>query len=104
GMSPSQSPSGAMPRRVAMLAFPEVELLDVVGPLEVFASANAIRAGEAPGAPPLYRTVILAPEAGLLGAASGLRIAADAAFRDLSGPLDTLLVAGGAGVHAAVAD
>lgn len=48
--TPPIPPSG--PRRVEVLAFPSVQLLDVAGPLQVFSSANE-RAAEQ-GGPPLY--------------------------------------------------
>ncbi|TXN43308.1 GlxA family transcriptional regulator, partial [Methylobacterium sp. WL18] len=39
------------PRPVELLAFPAVQLLDVAGPLQVFATANDLSGGLAPYAP-----------------------------------------------------
>ena len=36
------------PRRVALLAFPEAQILDVIGPLEVFSSATRLLAAIQP--------------------------------------------------------
>ncbi|TIW80814.1 MAG: AraC family transcriptional regulator, partial [Mesorhizobium sp.] len=45
-------------RRIEILAYPDIQLLDVSGPLQVFASANDFRtqAGEAPA----YDVVVVA--------------------------------------------
>jgi len=78
-----------------MIAFAGAELLDVVGPLEAFASADAlaVRGGT-------YTVTIVAKVAGPLSASSGLAIQATADFGALA-EADTVLVAGGAGVEAA---
>jgi transcriptional regulator GlxA family with amidase domain len=85
-------------RRVVVIAFPGVQSLDVTGPVEVFASANdrerrreyAITLASADGRP--VRT------------SSGLSLVPDAAVSDVRGPVDTLVVAGGDGTAAALAD
>jgi transcriptional regulator GlxA family with amidase domain len=86
------------PHRVAMIAFPGVELLDVVGPLEAFASADALAARGG-----TYTVTIVAKEAGPLPASSGLAIHATADFAATE-TADTVLVAGGAGVESAAQD
>src|ERR1043166_5560551 len=88
------------PRRIEILAFPDVQLLDVAGPLQVFASANDL--ARAAGKPPSYEMAVVA-ERPLVTASAGLRLAA----QDLSepgAPLDTLIVAGGFGVGPARAE
>jgi transcriptional regulator GlxA family with amidase domain len=80
-------------RRILILAFPDVQSLDVAGPAEVFAAA-----GEE------YRIEVVAPAAGVVRAASGLSLWADRAVSDVRGPLDTLVVAGGEGTPAVMAD
>lgn len=86
------------PHRVAMIAFAGAELLDVVGPLEAFASADALAARSA-----TYAVTIVAHEAGALPTASGLVIQATADFTATDGA-DTVLVAGGVGIEAAAQD
>ena len=81
-----------------VLAFPAVQLLDVAGPLQVFATANERGAVGTPYAP----RVIAAGDLGLT-ASAGLRLVADP-LPDLDAPLDTLVIAGGPGVLAACDD
>src|SRR2546429_2604666 len=83
-------------RRIVFVAGPGVEILDLVGPLQVFARASEMHATENPGSPPIYSmevaTVSSRPS---LIANCGLRIIADMTFREVRGKIDTLLVAGG---------
>jgi transcriptional regulator GlxA family with amidase domain len=83
-----------------MLAFPQAQVLDVTGPLEVFAMATQAAARPEHG----YRIELVAARRGPLEMSSGLRLVADAAFADVRGPIDTLLVAGGEGVRQAIRD
>jgi transcriptional regulator GlxA family with amidase domain len=91
--------------RVAMVAYPDVQLLDVVGPLEVF--ARTTRWLEEKGLRsrgPAYDVEVVAPRRGRLRASSGLSLFADRALSGLRGPLDTVLVAGGRGTAKACED
>jgi transcriptional regulator GlxA family with amidase domain len=83
------------PRQVEVLAFPDVQLLDVAGPVQVFADANHWAAR--PDAPVAYRIRVIAPEGAQIRATSGLAFATDP-LPDPGEPLDTLIVAGGQGV------
>lgn len=85
-------------RHVAIVVYPDVQSLDVTGPLEVFAHANTL------GADPAYATTVVAPTGGLLRTSSGLGIVADRAIADHHGPIDTLVVAGGVGTAGALGD
>lgn len=91
------------PRRVAMVAFDGVQILDVTGPLEVFAMATR-RLTELGGRDPGYAVEVIARRAGLLTASSGVRLLAERALGAVGGGVDTLLVAGGDGTAAAVDD
>ena len=97
--SPRFSPNQV--RSIEVLAFPSVQLLDVTGPLQVFASTNDIVA-EAGGTPP-YAVRVVAPGGERVTASAGVGLAADP-LPPMGAPLDTLVVAGGQGVEAAVAD
>jgi transcriptional regulator GlxA family with amidase domain len=88
-------------RVIELLAFPAVQMLDVTGPLQVFASANDHVAET--GAEPPYVLRVVAPGGQGVVASAGLGIAADP-LPPASGALDTLMVAGGAGVEAAASD
>ena len=83
-------------QRVVFVAAPEVEILDLVGPLQVFARAAEMFARENSGRPPIYSVEVVSTTARRsLVANCGLRVTADATFRELRGNIDTLLVAGG---------
>ena len=98
---PSAPPLPARrPRRVAMLTFPDVQVLDVMGPLEVFSRASRWMVDEGRAKGPVYEVELLGLKRGALTTSSGLRIVADRAFRDAGKEIDTLLVAGGRGVAA----
>ncbi|HXK23047.1 MAG TPA: GlxA family transcriptional regulator [Myxococcota bacterium] len=83
-----------------MLAFPRAQVLDVTGPLEVFAMATQAVSRPEQG----YRIELVAARRGPLEMSSGLRLVADAGIADVRGPVDTLLVAGGEGVRDAIRD
>jgi transcriptional regulator GlxA family with amidase domain len=92
-----RSPPNAV-RVVDVLTYPAVQLLDVTGPVQVFASANdsVARAG---GAPP-YRLRVVAEGGEGVTASAGVALAAGP-LTPLGEALDTLLVAGGEGAEAA---
>ena len=77
-------------RTIAILALPGVQLLDVSGPLDVFAEAN-VQASDA-----IYRLLVIGIRAGPIRSSSGVRLMVDHVIgqdaEKLS--LDTLLVAG----------
>jgi transcriptional regulator GlxA family with amidase domain len=87
------------PHRVVMVAFDCAEYLDVIGPLETFASAVPL----SPGDGPIYSLAIAAREIRPLAASSGLAILPTADYTAIA-EADTVLVAGGAGVEAASQD
>jgi transcriptional regulator GlxA family with amidase domain len=97
----NRTPEGT--RRVAVVAFPDVQVLDVVGPLEAFAIASRLL--ELHGrTTPAYAVEMVATQAGVVRASSGLGLVAARALRQVRGELDTLLVAGGVGTPAALRD
>jgi transcriptional regulator GlxA family with amidase domain len=78
-----------MTRTIAILALPGVQLLDVSGPLDVFAEANVQAGKEA------YRLRVVASEPGDIRSSSGARLVPDEVIGEpASERLDTLLVAG----------
>src|SRR5215510_11724923 len=80
-------------RAILMLAFPHGQLLDIAGPLQMFAGANDELAR------PAYRLEIAAPQAGPFPTSSGVRLVADLAFADITNRrlarIDTLITVGG---------
>lgn len=93
-----QAPGGApgTTRKIVMFAFDGVELLDVAGPLEAFATAAALIGGPVPS----YTVEIASEKPGKLRSSSGLTIESACALSDLH-QVDTLLIAGGAAVEQA---
>ncbi|AJY19400.1 GlxA family transcriptional regulator [Burkholderia multivorans] len=89
------------PRPILILAFPRAQLLDVSGPLQVFASVNELALER--GRPALYVPRIVAADAGPVETSSGVAVVADS-LRSAARGIDTLIVAGGKGVHAASRD
>lgn len=76
-------------KTIMVLALPGVQLLDVSGPLDVFAEAN-VQAGRE-----VYRLLVVAGGSGPIRSSSGVRLMADRTIgRDADEPVDTLLVAG----------
>lgn len=84
-------------RRIVFLAFEGCQSLDLIGPLEVFATAERLSGGR-------YGVETVAPGGEPFATGSGLSIAPDRSPRGCRGPIDTLIVAGGGGVHRASVD
>lgn len=89
------------PRKIEFLAFPDVQLLDVTGPFQVLATANDL--ARQAGLPAPYALQVVAAIAGPIASSSGLTLFA-APLPPPGEPIDTLIVAGGPGVHAACED
>ena len=79
-------------RRIVIVSFPGVQTLDVVGPAEVFATADRLRGGGE------YGIEVVATEPDTVVTGSGLQLVPHRALAGVRGPIDTLLVAGGLGV------
>ena len=87
---------GHTTRRVVFVGAPGTEILDLVGPLQVFARASEMYCRENPGTLPVYSVEVASISSGRsLTANCGLHFNADKTFREVSGKIDTLLVAGG---------
>jgi transcriptional regulator GlxA family with amidase domain len=95
--NPRSSPN--VTRAIEMLAYPQVQMLDVIGPLQVFATANDLASGNVPP----YALKVVSAEGGIVHASAGLGLLAEPLPAAGTAP-DTLIVAGGRGVEAAAAD
>jgi len=82
------------PRRIVVVAFPGAQTLDFAGPLEVLAAAERLRPGS-------YTRELVSPDGQPFATSSDLKVAPDGALTGVRGPVDTILVAGGSGVHSA---
>src|SRR5215211_4480450 len=83
-------------RRVVIAVFPGVQTLDVVGPAEVFRAASLLR-------PPGYEVTIAAQTKQPIET-STVSFVPDTRLADCTGPIDTLVVAGGTGARKAEDD
>ena len=87
-------------RRIVFVAAPGTEVLDLVGPLQVFARASEIFVRQNPGASPIYSVEVVTTSSHRSFVTNcGLRITAHRTFRELRGNIDTLLVAGGSAIE-----
>jgi transcriptional regulator GlxA family with amidase domain len=89
-----------LPIRIELLAFPDVQLLDVAGPLQVFSSANERLTRH--GHEPTYAMRIVAPGSALVLSTAGIALTAEPLSMDTG--IDTLVLAGGQGVMRAADD
>lgn len=84
-------------RRVAMIVYPDVQILDVTGPLEVFARTSRWLIDHGRRGEPAYTVELVAARRGPVVCSSGLELLVRRSFADVRGGIDTLLVAGGIG-------
>ena len=82
---------------MVIVTFDTAQILDVTGPLEVFSSASRFLPAVS------YRTQVVTATGGPVLASCGLEFASTA-LAEVTGPVDTLMVAGGADMDAAAAD
>ena len=85
-------------RRIVIVAFPGVQTLDVVGPAEVFSTADRLANGGE------YDIEVVASSRDALATGSGLQLLPHRSLGGVRGPIDTLIVAGGTGVARAQED
>jgi transcriptional regulator GlxA family with amidase domain len=80
------------PRRIVLLAYQDMNLLDLSGPMQAFASAARRHSA---GGPPLYELIVASAEGGLVASSAGLAcVTVPIASLDGS-EIDTVLIAGG---------
>jgi transcriptional regulator GlxA family with amidase domain len=80
-----------------MLAYPDIQILDVMGPLEVFSRTSRWLKDNGKRSDDAYSVEIIGLKRGAFPASSGLRIYADHRFDEVGRGIDTLLIAGGIG-------
>lgn len=90
------------PRLIAVLAFEGVQLLDVAGPVQTFASASELLKDER-SAP--YRIVVVSRRGGPIRTSAGLPLLTEPISRAIGKTrIDTLIIPGGPGIHAILKD
>ncbi len=91
-------------RRVAIVVFDEVEVLDVAGPFEVFSALRLDEATRRESASP-YEVLVAEVRPGLVQCRGGLKVQPDCTIAELdAASLDTLVVPGGYGVRPLLQD
>jgi transcriptional regulator GlxA family with amidase domain len=86
-------------QKVGVVVHDGVQALDIAGPADAFAEANAFIPPE-----DRYEVVLLAATTDPVRASNGMQLAADLSLDQASGPFDILLVAGGPGLPYAAPD
>jgi transcriptional regulator GlxA family with amidase domain len=84
-------------RRVGILVFPEVEVLDFCGPFEVF-SVTRLDENRRRQDPSPYEVLLIAENSGVVVATGGLKVVLDHCLEGCP-PLDVLVVPGGWGTR-----
>jgi len=84
-------------RQMVFLTVPPIEELDLVGPWDVFATANGLFGS---GKPAYDMRLITTGRARVFTGDSCLRLCADSQYNQFSGPVDTLIIPGGTGPQA----
>ncbi len=101
-----------MPRRVVFVVYPDLQILDLTGPLEVFAMANRLSAGldhgatrpsDAEGDRP-YQLEVVSVDGRPVRSSGGLEVTPQGSVARSAGAIDTLVVVGGIGTAEAVRD
>lgn len=90
----------ANPRRIVILTFPDVLLLDVAGPAQVFETASRVVATQGGGQ--AYQVVTTSLNGGLVATDTGIALSSIPCCE--TGRVDTLLVPGGTAIQAAEQD
>jgi transcriptional regulator GlxA family with amidase domain len=96
-MAENGAASASRPRRILILVYPGITLLDFTGPAQVFIMATRLMTEE--GKPPPYEVTLVSPTGGTVVAEGGIGLQT-VAFEDIpaDAPVDTALVPGGWGV------
>ena len=84
-------------RRVVIVAFDGAQSLDISGPAEAFSIATRFFKGD-------YAIELVTPDGEPARCTSGLSLNADRSIDEVRGAIDTLVIAGGVGTDAVVAD
>jgi transcriptional regulator GlxA family with amidase domain len=100
GQSAENARMRSTQRKIVVVAFDDMELLDIVGPIEIFYAATRVLQG-AGG----YRVAVATPDGQAVRGASGLRMAADVALQNVAlRGVDTVLVGGAVAITGPMAD
>jgi len=93
-MPPASKPA---PKRVVIVIYPGVTLLDVAGPAQVFHTANDASTDNE--TKPDYEVVLASPTGGQIVSDTKISLTSVTLQEASSKPIDTLIVAGGTGIY-----
>lgn len=82
-------------RTIGIILYPGVEIIDVVGPMEVFIFANTRLKKEGLTTEPVYRIEVIAKDGQPVTTLSGLQVIPTSTFSEFDEHLDTLIIPGG---------
>jgi transcriptional regulator GlxA family with amidase domain len=83
----------AIARLIVFLAYDDMNLLDLAGPLQAFATANRISQGT--GGPAMYETIVASARGGSVTSSAGLPVDTRAVASLEGMKIDTVILAGG---------
>ena len=86
-----------------MLGYPDAQILDITGPLEVFSRAARWLCDKGVTRNEVYQVELVASNAGPFATSSGIRLVAERAYHQVT-RADTLLISGGRGTKAVMVD
>ena len=89
-------------RRIVIVAFDRAQLLDLAGPVQVFATSRDLAARH--GLPDPYEVVVLSPAGGAIATSSGVWLLTEPLAASAGKPADTLIAVGGPGSRPAQDD
>jgi transcriptional regulator GlxA family with amidase domain len=84
-------------QKIVLVAFDGTQMLDLTGPMDVFAEANT--SCENAGRPRAYEIILAGPRVGLVPTSSGVELHAKVSFFDETLQADTLVICGGKGAR-----
>lgn len=88
-------------RRIAILVFPDAEIIDICGPLDAFTWADYFLRAAGRLNEPTYESRVVAAEPGPVRTQGGLEIIATHGYAEALDGVDTLIVVGGLGTEQA---
>ncbi|MEI6336628.1 MAG: GlxA family transcriptional regulator [Methylococcaceae bacterium] len=91
-------------RPVSLVIYPGVEIIDLTGPMEVFAFATNALQRSSVCSEPAYPMDVIAAAPGPITASCGLQIIANKAYSDVRDGIDTLLIPGSPDVDCILCD
>jgi transcriptional regulator GlxA family with amidase domain len=86
-----------------MLGYPDAQILDISGPLEVFGRTSRWLQDRGISRKPAYTVELVALTAGPFAVSSAIRMIAERGYREVT-RADTLLISGGIGCHSIMED